>query len=57
MLSKINTKKLIGAIICFVLAGLIMFGKSGITFSDVLNELAVFAGFVWFGIMLLFGSY
>ncbi len=56
MLSKINYKWLIGAVICWCVAGAIMFGKSGITFSDPLNEILVCVGFGWVGTLFLVGS-
>ena len=56
MLNKINFKTLIGAIICFIIAVLIMFGKTGITFADPLNEMICFVLVSVAGIFLLAAS-
>jgi hypothetical protein len=56
MLKKINFKFLIGAIGCFTVSGLIMFGKTGITFADPLNEMVCFVIANVLGIFLLAAS-
>ena len=56
MLNKINFKTLTVAIICFIIAGLIMFGKTGITFADPLNEMICFVLVSVAGIFLLAAS-
>jgi hypothetical protein len=56
MLNKINFKTLAVAIICFIIAGLIMFGKTGITFADPLNEMICFVLVSVAGIFLLAAS-
>lgn len=55
MLNKIDFRFLVWAIICFVVAGLIIFGKTGVTFAGPLNEIVCFIlTFVW-GVMCLTG--
>jgi hypothetical protein len=56
MLKKINFKFLSGAIGCFIVGGLIMFGKTGITFADPLNEMFCFVLVSVAGIFLLAAS-
>jgi hypothetical protein len=56
MLKKINFKFLIGAIGCFTVSGLIMFGKTGITFADPLNEMVCFVMACVVGIFMLAAS-
>jgi hypothetical protein len=56
MLKKINFKFLIGAIGCFIVSGLIMFGKTGITFADPLNEMVCFVMACVVGIFMLAAS-
>jgi hypothetical protein len=56
MLNKINFKTLIGAIVCFIIAVLIIFGKTGITFADPLNEMVCFVIANVLGIFLLAAS-
>ena len=56
MLNKIDFKFLVGAIACFTVAGLIMFGKTGITFADPLNEMVCFVLSCVMGIFMLAAS-
>jgi hypothetical protein len=56
MLKKINFKFLSGAIGCFIVGGLIMFGKTGITFADPLNEMFCFVLACVMGIFMLAAS-
>lgn len=55
MLKKIDIKFLLGAIGCFTVGGLIMYGKSGIAFADPLNEIFVFTLACTMGIFMVAG--
>jgi hypothetical protein len=55
MLKKIDVRFLIGAVISFTVAGLIINGKTGIAFADPLNEMLTFALACVMGIVCLAG--
>jgi hypothetical protein len=56
MLKNINFKFLSGAIGCFTIGGLIMFGKTGIKFSGPENEIFCFMLVSVIGIFMLAAS-
>jgi hypothetical protein len=53
MLKKIDFRFVGCAIVFFIVAGLIMFGKTGIVFADPINEMFTFAIACVMGIMSL----
>jgi hypothetical protein len=56
MLNKIDFRFLSGAIGCFTVAGLIMFGKTGITFAGADNEMFCFTVACVMGIFMIAAS-
>jgi len=56
MLKKIDFKFLSGAIGCFIVSGLIMYGKTGIAFAGPDNEMFCFALACVMGVFMLAAS-
>ena len=56
MLNKIDFRFLGGAIGCFTVAGLIMFGKTGVTFVGPENEMFCFVMTCVMGIFMIAAS-
>ena len=56
MLKKIDIKFLIGAIGCFTVGGLIMYGKTGVVFAGPENEMFCFVLASVMGIFMLAAS-
>lgn len=56
MLKKIDFKFLIGAIGCFTVGGLIMYGKTGVVFAGPENEMFCFVLACVMGIFMLAAS-
>ena len=56
MINKIDYRVLGGAVACFIVAGLIMFGKTGVTFVGPENEMFCFVLACVMGIFMLAAS-